>query len=149
MILLPYSNYIKNTQVFSITDLQAQAALVLYLLDTLHEVEDRKTIIETFPCECQDAWRGYETQLAWYGMLLADEVIKRATHGMSAGRYLYKRMEWHLATATSGRFTMERPPWFGKPEIHLSHQSVLIAMDPKHYKAKFPNIPTGLPLVWA
>lgn len=60
-------------------------------------------------------------------------------HHMAARHFL--RMGWSVAA--------KPPEWLGQKEIHVSHRSHLIAVDPAHYAHRMPlNTPLDMPLVW-
>lgn len=40
------------------------------------------------------------------------------------------------------------PPWFGRPDVHRSHRSKLLAKAPELYTSVFPDDPPTLDYVW-
>lgn len=40
------------------------------------------------------------------------------------------------------------PPWFGKEDFHISHQSNLVRKDPGYYRQFYPDVPDDLPYYW-
>jgi hypothetical protein len=88
-------------------------------------------------------WRGFEPQLCEYGITVCEEWIGRGYRDGTKGK-----IEWHLDMATSGEYTMEKPPWFGNPDFHRSHQSNLLRKDPAHYGQYFKGVPDDLPYVY-
>jgi hypothetical protein len=46
----------------------------------------------------------------------------------------------------SGNYPL--PPWLGRPELHLSHRSKLLAKAPEFYRPLFPTDPDTLDYVW-
>lgn len=51
------------------------------------------------------------------------------------------REEWQLAPIP--------PWWFGSEELHMSHRSHLIRVNPEHYTRRLPfTTPLELPLIW-
>lgn len=58
---------------------------------------------------------------------------------MAARHFL--RLGWSVAA--------KPPEWLGQKEIHISHRSHLIRVDPDYYAHRLPlNTPLDLPLVW-
>lgn len=88
-------------------------------------------------------WRGFEPQLCEYGITICEEWISRGYRDS-----LKTKLEWHLDMATSGEFTMDKPPWFGDHAFHLAHQSNLLRKDPVHYGQFFKGVPNNLPYIW-
>jgi hypothetical protein len=41
------------------------------------------------------------------------------------------------------------PGWFGKHEVHKSHQSELLRIHPLYYQEHFPDTTLDIPLIWS
>ena len=85
-------------------------------------------------------WRGYEGALCSYGAVMChywvDEFAYKDT---LMGYFLRVQMEYS---------SIDKPPWFGDVDFHLSHQSNLIRKDPQYYAHLFPGVPDDLPYIW-
>lgn len=84
-------------------------------------------------------WRGHSHALALYALAGLDELERR-------GRS-YPHHRATFETFLVGPDTP--PPWWGRADIHRSHQSKLISKNPAHYGPLFPGVPDNLPYVWA
>jgi hypothetical protein len=131
---LPYADYIRSAKVLDRQRLGKQRVEVLQIMNALHEVG--AVAGKPIPWANHPAtrmWRGYEPQLCEYGIVMCEEWISR---------------EWHLDMATSGEYTLDKPPWFGDKAFHLSHQSNLLRKMPEHYRPFFGDVPDDLPYIW-
>ena len=137
---LPYPNYAESAHVLDTKRLSKQRTNVLEILDVLHEVNQQSKFYEHPVIEM---WRGYEPQLCEYGLVVCEEYKSRGHLEKCSAR-----VSWHLDCATSGEFTMNKPPWFGHPGIHVSHRSALLRKDPDYYWRFFSGIPDDLPMIW-
>lgn len=140
MILLPFPDYEKSAITFHSVDLVAQLCNIISVLNERHEVTS--DVESAIPEECICAWHGYEAQLAWYGITLM--------HYLPTGDWSVfdELLEWHLRCATSGNQTLARPEWFGRPRVHLSHQSILVRKNPLFYQKAFPGTPADINVSW-
>jgi hypothetical protein len=60
-------------------------------------------------------------------------------HFQAARHFL--RLGWSVAA--------KAPSWLGRKDIHMSHKSHLIRIDPEYYAHRMPlNTPLELPLIW-
>ncbi|AXJ10169.1 MSMEG_6728 family protein [Arthrobacter sp. PM3] len=90
-------------------------------------------------------WMGYVPALTKYGLAMVDEWTARG--GEDTTRE--KIMEFAPQAAHPGYAgKIPMPPWLGEPDFHLSHQSRLVAKDPKFYAAVFPDTAPDLEYVW-
>ena len=87
-------------------------------------------------------WRGFEPVLALYGCIICNEWIARGYKDQMSARISEYFKVFGLPSES------EKPPWFGDPSFHLSHQSNLIRKFPEHYGPLFPGVPDDLPYVW-
>jgi hypothetical protein len=113
-------------------------------------------------------WRGHETLLAEYGMVMCREWIRRGYNDT-----MLQRFEELLESTTQRHDEVDpdpsdpsdpsdpltsqrrdevspggRPEWLGRPEFHRSHQSNLIRKDPEYYGPVFAGVPSDLEYVW-
>lgn len=83
-------------------------------------------------------WEDYPEVLALYGFVACTEWCRR--HGRCNVRSFFAlRVPKH---------DFEVPEWLGDEEIHLSHQSNLIAQQPERYSRVWPEVPGHLNLVF-
>lgn len=137
---LPFPNFEDSAACLDRQRLGKQRVEVVQILNVLHEVTTSGWVNHP----AVKMWRGYEPQLAEYGLAVCEEWVKRGYLDNKCGL----KIAWHLECATSGDFTMNKPPWFGNIDFHLSHQSNLLRKDPEHYGKYFPGVPDDLPYVW-
>lgn len=88
-------------------------------------------------------WAGHEMQLLEYGLEACDEWASRK----GKRDWLYEPLAKHLDWATSETSRMEKPPWFGDVNFHLSHQAALVRLNPEFYCRTF-LIDVGRKLIW-
>jgi hypothetical protein len=58
------------------------------------------------------------------------------------------RFEQLKADPTFSRHGEVDPPWMGRPDIHVSHQSNLVRKDPEFYGPIFAGVSADLEYVW-
>lgn len=110
-----------------------------------------------------DMWRDYPYWLMRYAIEIFREWDRRG----------YKDTMWPIVMEIYSSYPIEmqrrseRPPWLGRQDIHLSHQSNLIRREifeeqrairdgrkrrtdtsPRHYRDAFPGVPYDLEYVW-
>jgi hypothetical protein len=156
---LPYADYQRSAQVLDWRRLGNQRREVIQILNALHEVgsEPGKPIgWSNHPATRM--WRGHEAQLCEYGLVFCEEWIARGRRDGGAKATI----EWHLETATSGDYELDKPHWFGDHDFHRSHQSNLLRkahamtdaqrryfqIENDYYDQYFVNVPDDLPYVW-
>lgn len=88
---------------------------------------------------CTNMWRGHETALAYYGLVMCSEWVRRGYNDTMTERFL------NIVLAEP-RFDL--PRWIGSEELHRSHQSNLVRKFPEHYGPQFPGVPADLEYVW-
>lgn len=82
-------------------------------------------------------WRGYESFLCKYGMVMCREWIYRGFNDSLMEKFnMYHDF-----------FPEVRPWWYDYEPLHISHQSNLYRKDPVHY-AQYENVGADLPYVW-
>jgi hypothetical protein len=80
-------------------------------------------------------WRDHQLALAAYRDVCIREWVRRG----------YKN---NMVIALEDPPLYDVPPWLGREDFHLSHQSNLIRKFPEHYQPLFPGVPNNLPYVW-
>lgn len=56
---------------------------------------------------------------------------------------------WHFTFGPDmGPTAYQMPEWWGRVDVHLSHQSNLVRKDPAHYRQYFHDVPDDLEYVW-
>lgn len=85
-------------------------------------------------------WRGYTTALAYYGIAVCEEWIRRGYKDTMLDRFQ------QIVELENGRY--ENPSWLGRTDIHVSHQSNLVRKLPGHYREFFPHVPDDLEYIW-
>lgn len=88
-------------------------------------------------------WRGYEFELARYGLVMSREWRNRG--------YNDNQAQWFcelLLFLQENNYSEDSPPWMGDSRFHLSHQSNLVRKYPDFYGPKFPGVPNNLDYVW-
>jgi len=88
-------------------------------------------------------WAGYEWALLDYQHAICSEWIKR---GYQDAGTVWKTFD--LFKGLPSRNPNLIPPWLGRHDIHLSHQSNLVRKDPEFYGPKFPGVPDNLPYIY-
>lgn len=139
MIYVPFPDWLLTAQCLDDPTIEIEIDNIVNLLENLNETEAAQPVDDRLV----EAWRGYETQLAQLGLVCCDEVEARLHQNPRR-----TRLSWHLECVTSGEFSMDMPPWVGSHEVHRSHQSQLIALNPLVYAPLFPGVPDNLEVVW-
>lgn len=80
-------------------------------------------------------WEGYEDALCEYMNAMIAEWIRRGKNNTMKRVYL-------------DNVSVVYPPWLGDESFHRSHQSNLLAKEPKFYSGYNWNVPDDLPYVW-
>jgi hypothetical protein len=115
--------------------LEQQIRDCIAILNCLHE-DGPTTALSIDPIV--KMWKGYELQLAEFGLDCCDELFTRSSEKKGMWTDERARLEQHLDWATSGN--MEKPPWLDDPNILLDYKGILVGIDPMRYKAMFGNI---------
>lgn len=93
-------------------------------------------------------WMGYVPALTVYGLVTAREWVSRG-HADSTAALISEFAPDTAAAFTAGTDPQPAmPPWLGRPEVHVSHQSNLIQKAPELYRDRFPGAPEDLPYSW-
>ena len=85
-------------------------------------------------------WRGYESALAYYGMVMCREWIRRGYKDT-----MLSRLEELLVQHGNN---LDMPYWLGDEAFHRSHQSNLVRKAPEFYSPLFPGVGPELEYVW-
>ncbi len=85
-------------------------------------------------------WRGYENALVYYGTAVCGVWIER---GFQDTCYEKISAYWDFEHQD-----IAFPPWWGRIDVHLSHQANLVRKDWRHYRQFFPDVDADLPYVW-
>lgn len=89
-------------------------------------------------------WRGYELALTHYGLINC-----RLWMDLGYRDTCYRKIRAIMWSHTMREINnAPRPPWFGDPDFHRSHQSNLVRKDADFYGPQFPDVPADLPYVW-
>ncbi len=82
-------------------------------------------------------WKGYEASLAFYGLCIGSEWIRRGYKDTCYTKILEFVKEGN------------HPKWLGDKKFHLAHQSNLIRKKPEYYRPIFGNdVPNDMPYYW-
>ena len=90
-------------------------------------------------------WRGYDYQLANYGLVICREWTKRGYRDTMADKISERLMDIH---EDYGNYGTVNPDWLGLEKFHLSHKSNLIRKFPEHYGKLWPDVPNNIEYYW-
>lgn len=130
---LPYPNFIRTATVLDRQRLGKQRVEAWQILRALTGLSGGWT---NHPATRM--WRGYENELALYGICICEEWIARGYRDS-------------LLPEFESRFDesiVNIPPWIGDDQFHLSHKSNLLRKLPTHYRKYWRKVPSDLPYVW-
>lgn len=133
---LPYPDFKKSALVLDYRRLGKQRVETKQILNALDGLSKGWT---NHPAT--NMWRGYEFALAYYGLTMCAEWIRRG-YNDSLSEFFIQRLSQY------GDETAVLPPWMGDEEFHTSHQSNLVRKDPEYYGSHFPEVPDDLPYIW-
>ena len=112
-----------------------QRVEVLQLLNSFHRPDYKGW--KNHPA--REMWRGYENGLAFYGMVICEEWVKRG----------YKDTCWlKINNYFDRNKSIKLPDWIGNEQLHFSHKSNLIRKFPDYYKPKWPDVPDNIEYIW-
>jgi hypothetical protein len=135
---LPYADFEQTAEVLDYRRLGKQRVETWQILNAL----DGKTK-GWVNHPASKMWRGYEMRLAKYGIVICLEWIRRGYNDT-----MLTRFEQLQADPTFSRGGEVDPPWLGRPDIHVSHQSNLVRKDSEFYGPLFPDVTPDLEYVW-
>ena len=93
-------------------------------------------------------WRGFTPALVLYGLICARAWTRRGHADTTESQVAEFAPEVVGASQDDLRRSGQLPPWLGDDALHVSHRSKLLTKDPNHYRAHFPDAPTGLDYFW-
>lgn len=133
---LPYPNFYLTAVCLDYKRLGKQRVETKQILSSLFSL--RTTGWKNHPAT--KMWEGYEKCLCLYGIVITKEWVIRG--------YKDNTFPWFIESYKKLESEVKYPPWFGREDFHLSHQSNLIRKFPEHYNKYFPGIPNNLSYVW-
>lgn len=125
---LPYPDFVASAEVLDYRRLGKQVTEARQILDALHEVT---TYAVNHPVT--QMWKGHELALVGYAFACEEEWEKRGYKKRADVAHLEQHLEW----ASSGDVDMDKPEWFGDPDLHLAWQRILYTKDPAYYEPFF------------
>lgn len=134
---LPFANYVDSAKVLDNRRLGKQRVEAYQILRALRG-ETKGWVHHP----ATKMWRGYEYELALYGLTMSVEFFERGFDGYNM-MMKFTDLCQELQTTNT-----EKYPWFiGYEPFHISHQSNLYRKDPVHY-SQFSGVGAELPYVW-
>ena len=89
-------------------------------------------------------WRGHSYELAYYGVAICDEWIKRGYKDQMMDRFINRIEELRVLVEN-----YSNPPWVGNPNFHQSHRANLLRKNYDHYSKYFmENDYMNTPYFW-
>lgn len=85
-------------------------------------------------------WRGHTNALVYYGTCICGVWMERGFNDTC-----YEKILTHWDNEPGD---VVYPTWWGRVDVHLSHQSNLVRKDPTYYRTYFPDVPDDLEYVW-
>lgn len=142
LTLLPYADFNKVCLVLTDKDLTDCRYIGLQCFKTLipRAMFDLPNLTPNDPN--LRMWKMYEETLCEYCMAMCCEHWSR---GLSSG-HTYGEL-CLLKKYQLGTLSFRTPHWLNDNYLIESHQSYLLALNPRHYKWYF-NVPNNLPLIW-
>jgi hypothetical protein len=125
---LPYPNFIESAKVLDRLRLGKQRIETLQLL---------RGQFSNHPAS--KMWKGYEYQLANYGLAICDEWCRRGYRDTCYDKILIEQKKFQEAGL---------PFWFGNNHFHRAHRSNLLRKDFKYYGRYFPGESDKLEYIW-
>lgn len=129
---LPYADFEKSAAVLDNKRLGSQCLEINTLLGALHETNNGG--YRNHPVT--KMWAGHELALCGFGLACHEEWEKRYKR-----RKDFATLEYHIELASSGDLeNMEKPEWFGREDVHLAYQQLLLFKNFAHYSKFFPKV---------
>lgn len=91
---------------------------------------------------CTQMWIGHEGFLINYAIFMVGEWRARGYKDTMLSEFLERANR-------APEDSFEPPEWWGREDIHYSHQCRLVAKDPTHYAPLFPTADPKRDYVWA
>lgn len=133
---LPYKDFTKSAQTLDNKRLGKQRVEVLQMLNKIHGLNKGKGW-HNHPCT--KMWSRYPNALVSYGIDICKVWRSRGFKDTCL-----EKIQKHYKEELSN----EMPPWLGREDLHISHQSNLIRKSPEHYGPQFPGIANNIEYVW-
>lgn len=137
---LPYTCYAESARVLDRARLGKQRIEVLQILNVLVGPNE-KAGWRNHPAVRM--WRGFEVELAAYGMAACDEWARRGYADTVRAKIT---SVWKTLLECGAKPVV--PPWIGRPEFHAAHRSNLLRKDPVWYGRFGWDEGPDLPYVW-
>lgn len=132
---LPFASFVESARCLDRLRLNKQILECDQILNTLRkEREGFQGRIGWINHPATRMWKGYEPCLSLYRDCMLDEWLARG----------YKSKRHYLNPKS---VDIRYPPWFGRADFHISHQSNLLRKDRAHYSKWFTGR-DDLPYVW-
>lgn len=132
---LPHSDFVESAKALDNRRLGKQRVETLQILkalaDPLYGWQHHPAV---------KMWRGFETNLAVYGIEICREWYERGFRDTCADKIL-------AVAQQIGAQYQRTIPWLTQ-DLCRSHQSNLVRKDPAFYGPQFPHVPNDLPYVW-
>lgn len=90
----------------------------------------------------RNMWRGHERALVEYTAVVC-QVWRARGYKDTVEEKVRGLEKEHLSDRSS-----DMPPWLGREDFHLSHQSNLVRKLPSHYQLLWPGVPDNLEYIW-
>lgn len=135
---MPYPSFKKSAQVLDTKRLGKQRVEVKQILNAL---DGKSKGWVNHPATRM--WRGYETSLTSYGIIVCSEWRNRGFKDSLLEEFLDR----HASYRSHGLHGND-PMWVYNSGLNLSHRSNLLRKDPLHYRKFWPDDPDDLPYVW-
>jgi hypothetical protein len=140
-ILLPSPNFKLSAKILSNEDLETQEENIRKALRCLHQTPDADESLWDDPYVLM--WLGHELQLAEFGLVCFEELKSRNLAGAVTEDELYV----HMQAASSG--SPDKPDWWGRVDLHISHKAALLRQDYAYYQPFFASyVSQDLEMVW-
>lgn len=134
---LPYQDYEASAAALDYKRLGKQRVETMQVIKTILTPEQRGW--QNHPAV--NMWRGYLGSLLRYQTAICYEWV--ANRG-----YKDTCLEKTEALLDGVDISFDDPPWLGRQDVHVSHQSNLVQKDPLFYRPVFPDAPDNLEYVW-
>ena len=130
-IYLPFNDFKKSLDCLEDNQLQKQKQNIKCLVDVIEQLQR-----QSFLGRGKIAWGTNPTTIMWENALPFLKLYYNTSLLVSHNRGLQNGQNnvFNLYPIT---FNGEIPWWFGKENLHLSHQNALVKLNPQVYKAKF------------
>jgi hypothetical protein len=144
-VLVPTDTISENIKLYAdYTKIQNLEA-IYDIIRVRHQTLQNDVVVALHDHPGIQAWAGHELQLINFGLALCENMDVTSQHD---GLYHIKVfLEEHLVYAESG--DMGFPKWWGKMNVHVSHQSELRRLHPMFYDKVFPLVSMDIPLIWS